>query len=143
MRRYANGLYVVMHVVCGRFGPAEGDAVLRATAVADGRDCRQREEQEPGSAGKKVIAAHVKLLAGYDYRGEPSTGDKMTRAKPFAVQVDAENVRVLEGAWTQEYIDELILFPNGNHDDQLDGSSGAFNELATGPRGNRMVDVIV
>ncbi len=132
MRRYANGLYVVMHVVCGRYGPAEGDEVLHSTAMADGRECRQREEQEPGSAGKKVISSHVKLLAGFDYRGEPSTGSKETRARPFAIQVDAGNVALLEGAWNQDFIDELILFPNGRHDDRVDGSSTAFNDLALG-----------
>lgn len=143
IRRYSNGLVVVMHVVCDRFGPAEGDAVLRATAVADGRACRQREEQEPGSAGKRVIATHVTLLAGFDYKGEPSSGDKQTRAKPFSVQVDAGNVRLLEGDWNEAYIDELILFPNGTHDDRVDGSSTAFNEVATGAPAARMVDVIV
>ena len=133
IRRYTNGLYVVMHAVRGQYGPAEGDNTMRSTAVADGRACRQREEQEPGSSGKKVIASHVKLLEGLDYKGEPSTGDKVTRAKPFAVQVDAGNVCLLAGDWTQAYIDELILFPNGRHDDQVDGSSTAFNELALGP----------
>jgi predicted phage terminase large subunit-like protein len=134
IRRYATGLYVVMHVICERFGPAQGDATLRSTAVADGRYCRVREEQEPGSAGKKVIAAHVRLLAGFDYKGEPSTGSKVTRATPFAIQVDADNVRLLEGEWNQAYIDELTLFPAVRHDDRVDGSSTSFNELATGPQ---------
>jgi predicted phage terminase large subunit-like protein len=133
MRFYENGLIVVAHVVRGFFGPHEGDSVLRATAVADGRLCRQREEQEPGSAGKKIVATHVKLLRGFDYKGEPSSGDKQTRAKPFAVQVEAGNVRLLAGPWNEGYIDELILFPNGRYDDQVDGSSTSFNELATGP----------
>jgi predicted phage terminase large subunit-like protein len=130
LRRYSNGLYVVMHVVRGQYGPADGDKVMRSTAVADGQACRQREEQEPGSSGKKVTASHVLLLAGFDYKGETSTGDKPTRAKPFAIQVDAGNVALLEGEWNQKYIDELILFPNGRHDDQVDASANAFNELA-------------
>jgi predicted phage terminase large subunit-like protein len=133
VRRYATGLYVVMHVEHGRYGPAEGDALLRSTAVSDGRACRQREEQEPGSAGKRVIASHVVLLAGFDYKGEPSSGSKAVRAKPFAVQVDAGNVRVLAAAWNEKYKEELRTFPAGKHDDMVDGSSTAFNELATGP----------
>lgn len=140
MRRYETGLYVVMHVVRGRYGPAEGDEVMRSTAVADGRFCRQREEQEPGASGKKLIASHVRLLEGFDYRGEPVSGDKALRARPFSVQVDAGNVRLLEGAWVQDYIDELMLFPSGRHDDQVDGSSTAFNDLALGPGEARMVN---
>lgn len=133
MRRYASGKVVVMHVVHGRFGPAEGDDVLVNTARADGRLCRQREEQEGGSAGKKIIAAHVLKLAGLDYKGEYSTGSKVTRATPFSRQVDAGNVYLLEGPWNQKYINELLLFPNGTHDDQVDGSSTSFNEVALGP----------
>ncbi len=139
MRHYiARGLYVVMHVVRGRYGPAEGDNVLRNTAVADGRACRQREEQEGGSSGKKVIASHVQLLRGFDYAGESSTGSKLVRAQPFAVQVDNGHVWMLEGEWNEAYIAELILFPNGRHDDQVDASATAFNELTLGkkkPRG--------
>lgn len=138
MRRYvlpAGALYVVMHVIHKRYGPAEGDAVLYSTARSDGRMCKQREEQEPGSAGKKIIAAHVNLLAGLDYKGENTTGDKVTRATPFARQVDAGNVRILAGEWNQEYLDELELFPNGRHDDQVDGSSCAFNDLTLGGGG--------
>lgn len=133
VRRYADGRYVVMHVVHGRFGPAEGDTVMRSTAVADGRYCRQREEREGGASGKKVIASHVQLFDGFDYRGETVSGSKALRATPFAVQVDNDHVWLLEGAWNQTYIDELILFPNGRHDDQVDGSSVAYNELALGP----------
>jgi len=136
LRRYDDGSYVVMHIVRGQYGPAQGDDVMLSTAKADGVSCRQREEQEPGSSGKKVIASHVKLLAGYDYAGEPSSGDKATRAKPFAIQVDAGNVTILaDGTWdVQAFIDELTLFPNGRHDDQVDGTVKAFNELALAPR---------
>lgn len=133
MRRYMrSGLYVVMHVVHGRFGPSEGDTVLLSTAETDGIACRQREEIEGGSSGKKVIAYHLQLLAHFDYKGVGSGVSKQIRATPFANQVDAGNVRLLRGEWNQNYIDELILFPNGRHDDQVDGSSGSFNELTSG-----------
>ncbi len=134
MRVYDNGLGVVMHVICDRFGPARGDEVLKSTAIADGRDCRQREEQEPGGSGKKVIASHTLLLAGFDYRGEPSTGSKIVRAMPFVVQADAGNISLLQGEWNEHYIDELTRFPNGKHDDQIDASSTIYNDLALKPR---------
>ncbi len=134
IRRYDTGLYVVTHVVHGRFDPAPGDELMRSTAMADGRECKVKEEQEPGSSGKKIIASHVILLAGFDYSGEPSSGSKPSRARPFAVQVDGGNVRLLAGDWNQNYIDELTMFPNGRHDDIVDGSSCCFNELALAPR---------
>ena len=98
VRRYQKtGHIVVVDIVRGRFGPAEGDTVMRVTTAADGRRCIVREEQEPGASGKKVIAAHVILLVGYDYSGVRSTGDKATKAKPFSVQVDNGKCLVARG----------------------------------------------
>ena len=100
VRRYRKtGHIVVMDVVRGRYGPAEGNTVMQATTNQDGRGCIVREEQEPGASGVKVIAAHVILLVGYDYAGVRSTGDKATKARPFSVQVDNGKVWLLEGEW--------------------------------------------
>ena len=135
VRRYKKtGHIVVMDIVRGRYGPAEGDTVLHATTHQDGRGCLVREEQEPGASGKKVIAAHVLLLVGYDYSGVRSTGDKTTKAKPFSVQVDNNKVWILAGEWNTTYLAELMMFPKGKHDDQVDSSVIAFNEVALGER---------
>ena len=135
VRRYKKtGHIVVMDIVRGRFGPAEGDTIMEVTTAHDGRGCSVREEQEPGASGVKVIAAHVILLVGYDYAGVRSTGDKATKAKPFSVQVDNGKVSILEGEWNSVYLSELTMFPKGKHDDQVDGSVIAFNEVALGAR---------
>ncbi|HYG69382.1 MAG TPA: phage terminase large subunit, partial [Anaeromyxobacteraceae bacterium] len=131
----SDGIVYVEDVVRGQWGPNvfEGDAgIFMQTVRADGAACRQREEMEPGSAGKKVVASHAKLLMGYDYRGEPSTGDKQTRARPFAAQAATGNVRLIRGPWNAQYIAELCAFPNANNDDQVDSSGTAFNEIALG-----------
>ena len=135
VRRYKKtGHIVVMDIVRGRYGPADGDTVLRVTTQQDGRGCSVREEQEPGASGVKVIAAHVILLVGYDYAGVRSTGDKATKAKPFSVQVDNGKVWLLEGEWNTTYLAEFTMFPKGKHDDQVDGCVIAFNEVALGAR---------
>lgn len=137
MAMTVGGMVYVEDVVRGQWGPEtfEGSAgIFRQVAMLDGPRVRQREEQEPGSAGKKVIRSHVTMLAGLDFKGEPSTGDKATRARPYAAQASVGNVRLVRGAWNQAYIDELCDFPNGAFDDQLDGSGTAFNEIALGPR---------
>ena len=127
VRRYKKtGHIVVMDIVRGRYGPAEGDTVMQATTRQDGRGCIVREEQEPGASGVKVIAAHVILLVGYDYGGVRSTGDKATKARPFSVQVDNRKVWLLEGEWNTTYLAELTMFPKGKHDDQVDSSEVAL-----------------
>lgn len=126
----SDGRFLVVHVVRGQWGPGVADEMMLQTIQADGYLCGQLEEQEPGSAGKKVITAHSRLFHGYDYAGEHSTGDKATRARPFRAQCQAGNVLLLAGAWNQAYLDELCAFPEGDYDDQVDGSSAAFNKLS-------------
>lgn len=130
MAMTTDGIFYVEDVARGQLGPGGVDSLIEQTAGADGVKCSIREEQEPGSAGKSVIAARTKSLAGYDYSGVPATGDKVTRARPFRAQCEAGNVRLVRGPWNEDYLRELSVFPAGSHDDQVDGSSCAFNELA-------------
>ena len=133
LRRYASGLYVVMHILRGQFGPEEGERVLVQTSKADGRMCRIREEQEGGSSGKKVIADHERKLHAFDYEGQSKSVNKVVYAKPFATRWDAGEVALLAGDWNELYLDELALFPQAKHDDQVDASATAFHELASKP----------
>jgi predicted phage terminase large subunit-like protein len=98
-----------------------------------------REEMEPGSAGKAVCVARAKTVAGYDYKGIPASGDKLTRWRPFAAQAEAGNVDVLRAPWNREWFDELASAPCSAHDDQADSAAGAFTELALGKHGGGAV----
>jgi predicted phage terminase large subunit-like protein len=54
------------------------------------------------------------------------------RADPFSYQVNAGNVRMVEGDWNYDCIRELRLFPRWKFKDQVDAISGAFNMLTAG-----------
>ena len=45
-------------------------------------------------------------------------------------------MKLVRGSWNEDYLQELESFPYGAHDDQVDASAVAFNELAahSGPR---------
>jgi predicted phage terminase large subunit-like protein len=126
-----NRVYYVLDVVHFRAEPDETERRMQATAEQDGPTVAIREEQEPGSSGKVVINAHKKgIFAGYSYDGIPSTGDKITRAKPYSAKVNKGHVLLVRGPWNDAYLNELHVFPKpGYKDDQVDGSSGAFNHL--------------
>jgi predicted phage terminase large subunit-like protein len=129
-----DGMYIVCDVVRDRLGPAGVDSLIKNTADMDGRNrVMQREEKEGGSAGLAVINARAKTLKGHDYSGVTVTGDTVTRAKPFRSQVEAGNVYLLRGEWNEAYLSELSFFPVGDHDDQVDASSCAFNALVAEP----------
>lgn len=40
------------------------------------------------------------------------------------------NVRLVQAEWNRDYLEELAMFPNARHDDQVDATSGAFGYLA-------------
>ncbi len=128
--RMPDGRFVVGHVVKTQ---EEGNAVrklIKATAETDGKACQISLPQDPGQAGKVQAADMIAMLAGFTARAEPETGDKSTRAEPFAVQCEAGNVSLMAGEWNESYLDELCLFPGGHFKDQVDASSGAFARLA-------------
>ena len=131
---WADGLFYVEHVSRGQWSPKVVDEKMLTHARADGRAVRVREEQEPGASGKTVVAKRARDLAGFDYEPVQVTGDKETRARPFRSQCEAGNVRLVRASWNEDFLQELEVFPNGSHDDQVDAAGCAFNDLTIGPR---------
>lgn len=113
---------------------ADAEAFIVSVAKEDGKSVAQREEKEGGASGKAVIMARAKKLKGYDYQGVVLSTGKIERAKGFRTQCAAGNVFLVRGEWNTEYLDELCAFPVGTHDDQVDGSSAAYNALILEPR---------
>jgi len=99
-------------------------------ARIEGVNYMVRFEVEPGSAAQREAARLIGLLTGIDAAGVPSNDDKLTRLKPFSAQADAGNVFIIEAPWNKAYLAQLHNFPDGNHDDMVDTTSGAFNVLA-------------
>lgn len=116
------------------------ERLLVQTAKADGHPVPGSIPQDPGQAGKSQAQYLIRQLAGYSYKATPETGDKETRAQPFASQVEAGNVFLVPGDWNNSYLDELAMFPAGRWADQVDASSRAFNELVL--RKRSILDVI-
>jgi predicted phage terminase large subunit-like protein len=128
---------------------AKGEKVeqfLAQTAYEDGRGVGIRMEQEPGSAGKALVDQYARyVVPGFDFQGIRSTGDKVTRARPFAAAVANGNVRVVRGPWLTDWMDELSSFPEAcDHDDQVDSAVGAFTYLTgLGLPQRKIVSIIV
>lgn len=127
----SDGTYYVEHITRDRQSPDGVNKMLRVTAEQDGRLIPVRIPQDPGAAGKSAAAAQIRLLAGWDVRAAPETGSKSVRAAPVAAQAEAGNVKLVRGPWNEAFLDEVSMFPNAAHDDQVDALSGAFAELVT------------
>lgn len=88
-------------------------------------------EQEPGSGGKESAERTIAMLRGYPVFADKVTGSKELRAEPYAAQVQGGAVVLVQGAWTQAFIDEHEVFPTGKYKDQVDAAAGAFTKLVT------------
>jgi predicted phage terminase large subunit-like protein len=133
--KLSDGRFVIGDMVREQFGPDARDAALKNTASRDGKGTRISIPQDPGQAGKTQALYLTRALAGYTAKATPESGDKVTRAEPLAAQINVGNVLMLRGAWNKELIDEMRLFPNGKHDDQVDALSRAFEALMGGSAG--------
>lgn len=124
-----HGNIYIEHAIADRLGPDGVIQLIKSTAAQDGKDVVGSIPQDPGQAGKAQVSAMLKMLRGYRYFSSPESGDKITRAMPFAAQAEAGNVYLVRGTWNKAYLDELEAFPVGEIKDQVDATSRAFMEL--------------
>lgn len=130
LHRTRDGLYTVCDVRRIRASSREVDALVLQTARLDGVEVPISMGQDPGAAGKAVVAHYRRLLDGFKYSAALETGNKIVRAGPVASQAEGRNVQVLHGEWNADFLEEIELFPDGEHDDQVDALSGAHTYLA-------------
>jgi predicted phage terminase large subunit-like protein len=133
-----DGIFYIVDVVRGQWSAHNREKVIKQTAERDrelyGNRVRVWVEQEPGSGGQESAENTVRNLAGFPVKADRVSGDKLTRAQPFADQAEAGNVRVVRDAegrrWIAAWLAELLACPSGKFMDQVDATAGAFNKLA-------------
>lgn len=128
----AEGIYYIEHIVRDRVSEAGVAKLLKSTGMADGRQVPIRIPQDPGSAGKSYALSLIRHMTGWDIKAARETGSKEVRAKGIEAQAEAGNVKLVNGPWVEAFLDEVSMFPNAAHDDQVDAMSGAFEELLAG-----------
>ncbi len=125
---------VILDVINKRVPASDVERLIYNTAVADrkkyGLKCKIRIPQDPGAAGKIVAQNYIKILSGFPVKAIPVSGSKELRATPVAAQWQVGNIYVLAAEWNDMYFTQLESFPQGAHDDMVDATSDAFNELS-------------
>jgi predicted phage terminase large subunit-like protein len=123
------GIVYILDATNEQIDPARTDMSMKNTAAQDGKEVAVRFEQEGGASGKRDAHHIVTNLHGFDIRGIPPQGDKITRAKPLAAQAYAGNVKLLRGAWNERWLVHMHGQPDLPNDDEMDAASGMYNEL--------------
>ncbi len=91
----------------------------------------QEFPQDPGQAGKaqKVDwSKHIELKKR-EFRFTLESGSKEARMKPFASQVEAGMVFIVDEAWARPCLGELEVFPAGALKDRADAISKGYTRL--------------
>ncbi len=138
----ATQMIYIEDVVRGQWSATERENQIATAAQLDRRKYGNHPrhepsimiEQEPGSAGKESADNTIRHLTrlGFGVRAERPSGEKVVRARPYADWVGRFGVQLQRAAWNKAYVDELIACPAGTYWDQIDASSGAFNNLMRG-----------
>lgn len=138
--------FIIFHVERFREGALQTQNNIKNTASSDSKARTIGLEQDPGQAGKSEAEALARELMGYNVKLFPVHKDKVTRAVPYSAQAQANNVKLVKGAWNEAFLKEHEAFPpdeskrkrsvdgkedeeGAGKDDQVDAASGAFNYL--------------
>lgn len=127
-----DGSYVIADATNNRLKAEKVRAMVKQCAVSDKakyKRVRIRLSQDPGQAGKEQAQSYIKMLAGFTVSAVKESGDKQSRAEPFAAQWQAGNVSVVAGPWTETLLGQYESFPESKFKDLVDAGSNAFNEL--------------
>jgi predicted phage terminase large subunit-like protein len=123
---------------CNRFRKLT-DSVLKEivkTAVHDGLDDTQVTiPRDPGAGGKTANASFIRTLAenGVAAKSVVVSGhtSKISKFLPFCAYAESGGVTMVRGDWNEQFLAELEDFigDRNQKDDQVDGTSDAFNTL--------------
>lgn len=90
---------------------------------------------EDKASGQSLIQ-DINNVAHYSIVGIKPEGDKIIRASTCSPLVESGKVYLKEGAsWLQDYLDEMTVFPNTAHDDQVDSTSQFLNWIGSASQG--------
>jgi predicted phage terminase large subunit-like protein len=132
--------YWVLDVVRGRWNSSARENVIDGTAESDGLDTLIALEKDPGAGGLESAENTMKRLQKLGHRVKlfpvgKSEGDKVARADPFSVKVNAGGVTLLKAPWNSLFVAEFETFDGKHgHDDQVDATSTAHRALWRGKK---------
>ena len=104
--------------------------IIGATALADGAEVEQTVETTGTQRGMLQLLQAEPLLMGLTFRGQEAEKDKITRCNPWLARAEQKRVKLVRGAWNNDWLDEVCGFPESEHDDLVDATSGAFQAVA-------------
>lgn len=75
---------------------------------------------EPKSSGKSVAQQLKKETMLHIVEVKPPDTDKVSRVSAVTPILESGRVKLIDGVWISDFLDECAAFPNAQHDDQVD-----------------------
>ena len=125
-----DGVYFLQDIKRTQSTAQNVEKLIRKTADGDGPNTAIVMEQEPGASGVQVLDYYRRsVLQDRNLRAYRPTGPKESRIAIVSSHAEGGNLKLISGAWISDFLDEAELYPDGNHDDQLDAVAGAIAML--------------
>ena len=129
-----HGHVYIVDVQRFRLKPGQRNSRMASVITMDGPECLQVLPRDPAAGADQVhnwerdfgTLTPVPLLKFVDIKSS-----KIALAEPFAVAMEAGMVKAVRAPWNLDYTEELDAFGEDSegHDDQVDASSAAYNNL--------------
>jgi predicted phage terminase large subunit-like protein len=75
---------------------------------------------EPKASGKSIVQQLKKETMLNVIEAPPPDKDKVSRVNAVAPIIESGRVKLIDGIYITDFLDECATFPNGQHDDQID-----------------------
>jgi phage terminase large subunit-like protein len=139
----AGGNMYIVDIYDAMETPGKIEEQMKTNAINDGVDTIISWEEEKGSAGR-YVSNHLKndVFKGYTAIEDPVSGDKPSRAKPWAALAQNGHVYIVEGAWNKKFKEQSSVFYTPGHKcDMIDCISGGYKVLHSMDLAVRLVHV--
>jgi predicted phage terminase large subunit-like protein len=126
----ADGTAYILDLVHGRWEWPTLIRIIGQTARGDGPGVAQTIETVGVQRGMLDLLRAEPNLADIPFRGVTPLADKIARANTWLARAEQGKVKLLRAKWNAAWLDEICAFPEAEHDDIVDATSGAFSGLA-------------
>jgi len=126
-----DGSIYIRDMIRGRWEWPDARKIVIQTMLSEPNAIHGIEEAMHGLAAVQDLR-RVREINHIALRGVTVDKDKLTRALPWSIKAEARKVRLVRGPWIAAFLDEVCMFPQGTHDDQVDTISGGMGLVASG-----------
>jgi predicted phage terminase large subunit-like protein len=123
--RSEDGHWYISGMVRGRWEYPDARRVVLATAALDGPAVTVGIEESASGTALLQDLRRDTAAQGHAFWPLGVRADKAVRAGVWASQAQGGLVHLVAGPWTEAFLEEVLRFPLGRHDDQVDAVSGA------------------